>query len=152
MMDFSEFNKRFNVEEIKNMPVNVGGFTELPAGIYDVAIDKMEIKPTKAGDKLMLAVQSSILSGEYKKRKIFFNRTIRGNTSPRWSDAQAINSVMQWLAHLQTGVNIEFINFDQFAGVVTDVFQTMSANRIGITVDHVPGAFDPLKIVEVFEY
>ncbi|MCQ5258520.1 DUF669 domain-containing protein, partial [Mediterraneibacter faecis] len=51
-------------------------FQDVPDGDYEVSNDKKEIKPTKKGDKLIFSVQCSILEGNQKARKIFFNRTI----------------------------------------------------------------------------
>lgn len=52
----------------------------------------MEIKLTKAQDKLMFAVQCKIKEGEQANRMIFFNRVISGNkVSENWNDGGQSN-------------------------------------------------------------
>lgn len=55
-VDFSAFDKKVDLdalqEEVKN--ADLSSFEDVPDGTYIVGFDKMEIKPTKAKDKLML--------------------------------------------------------------------------------------------------
>ena len=62
MVDFSAFDNKVDlaalqkeVEEAKN-----SDFGDVPDGKYIVGIEKMEIKLTKAQDKLMIVVQCKI--------------------------------------------------------------------------------------------
>lgn len=95
-VDFSAFDKKVDLdalqEEVKN--ADLSSFEDVPDGTYIVGFDKMEIKPTKAKDKLMFAVQCKIKEGPHKGRLLFFNRVISGNkTSEKWNDGKAIKSV-----------------------------------------------------------
>ena len=88
-VDFSAFDKKVDLdalqEEVKN--ADLSSFEDVPDGTYIVGFDKMEIKPTKAKDKLMFAVQCKIKEGPHKGRLLFFNRVISGNkTSEKWND------------------------------------------------------------------
>lgn len=154
MVDFSAFDSKVNMEElqkdINSQPKRE--YEDVPAGTYDVSFDKMELKMTKKGDKVMFAVQANILDGDQKKRKIFFNRVISGLVSPKWTDGQAIKSVMTWLDKLETGVDTNFKTYSDFAEVILDVYQTVSSEKIGATVEYDGDAFDSMKIIEVFEY
>lgn len=154
MVDFSAFDSKVNMEElqkdINSQPKRE--YEDVPAGTYDVSFDKMELKMTKKGDKVMFAVQANILDGDQKKRKIFFNRVISGLVSPKWTDGQAIKSVMTWLDKLETGVDTNFKTYSDFAEVILDVYQTVSSEKIGATVEYDEDAFDSMKIIEVFEY
>ena len=99
-VDFSAFDKKVDLdalqEEVKN--ADLSSFEDVPDGTYIVGFDKMEIKPTKAKDKLMFAVQCKIKEGPHKGRLLFFNRVISGNkTSEKWNDGKAIKSVCTWL-------------------------------------------------------
>lgn len=104
-VDFSAFDKKVDLdalqEEVKN--ADLSSFEDVPDGTYIVGFDKMEIKPTKAKDKLMFAVQCKIKEGPHKGRLLFFNRVISGNkTSEKWNDGKAIKSVCTWLDKLET--------------------------------------------------
>ena len=115
----------------------------------------MEIKLTKAGDKLMFAVQCKIkedLQGNgQENRMIFFNRVISGNkVSENWNDGRAIKSVITWLEKLETEVVPEFINYADFADCVLDIFQEIQG-KIEMEVDYKSSAFNPISITEVFD-
>ena len=125
-------------------------FEDVPDGTYVVAIEKMEIKLTKAQDKLMFAAQFKIKEGEYANRMIFFNRVISGNTSPKWTDAQAIKSVITWLDKLETEIEPEFINYEDFSDCVLDIFQEVQ-NAVEMEVAYKGDAFNPVTINEVFD-
>ena len=94
-VDFSAFDEQVDLNALQKevQEADDSQFEDVPDGNYDVSFDKMEIKPTKKGDKLMFSVQCSILEGNQKGRKIFFNRTISGNTSQKWTNGMAIKSV-----------------------------------------------------------
>lgn len=57
------------------------GFDPLPEGWYNARMIESEIKPTKAGDGSMLAVQFEIIDGQYANRRIFNNYNIE-NKNP----------------------------------------------------------------------
>ena len=87
-VDFSAFDEQVDLNALQKevQEADDSQFEDVPDGDYDVSFDKMEIKTTKKGDKLMFSVQCSILEGNQKGRKIFFNRTISGNTSQKCSE------------------------------------------------------------------
>ena len=116
-VDFSAFDEQVDLEELQKEVQDAPetNFTDVPDGEYEVSFDNMEIKETKAKDKLMFSVQCNILDGDQKGRKIFFNRTISGNTSPKWTNAMAIKSVITWLDKLETETIPEFVNYADFA-------------------------------------
>lgn len=152
-IDFSMFDNKVDLnelqDEVNNAPDNE--FDEVPDGIYVVKIEKMEIKLTKAGDKLMFAVQCKIIEGEQENRNIFFNRVISGNkVSEKWNDGRAIKSVITWLQKLETNVVPEFINYEDFAGCVLDIFQEIQG-KVELEVDYKASNFNPITIKEVYD-
>lgn len=110
-IDYSAFDNKIDLEELQKEvdEAKETDFVDVPDDTYVVSIEKMEIKLTKAQDKLMFAAQFKIKEGKYANRMIFFNRVISGNTSPKWTDARAIKSVITWLSKLETEVEPEFI-------------------------------------------
>lgn len=152
-IDFSAFDNKVDLNELQNEVQNApdNEFQEVPDGKYIVGIEKMEIKLTKAGDKLMFAVQCKIKEGEQANRMIFFNRVISGNkVSETWNDGRAIKSVITWLEKLETEVVPEFINYADFADCVLDIFQEIQG-KIEMEVDYKSSAFNPITILEVFD-
>ena len=123
----------------------------------------MEIKTTKAGDKLMFAVQAKIKEGvdrhgdsvdtDQKNRMIFFNRVISGNKNTEtWNDGRAIKSVCTWVNELlgEDEPPVEFINYQDFADQILDVFQSIQGN-IEVDVTYTANKFNPITINEVFD-
>lgn len=154
-IDFSAFDNKVDlaalqkeVEEAKDTD-----FADVPDGDYIVSIEKMEIKLTKAQDKLMFAVQAKIKEGEQKNRMIFFNRVISGNkNSETWNDGKAIKSVCTWVNELlgEDEEPVEFVNYQDFADQILDVFQSIQ-NNIEIEVTYAADKFNPITIKEVFD-
>lgn len=152
-IDFSMFDKKVDLNELQDEVNNAPDteFDEVPDGIYVVKIEKMEIKLTKAGDKLMFAVQCKIVEGEQENRNIFFNRVISGNkVSEKWNDGRAIKSVITWLQKLETNVVPEFINYQDFADCVLDIFQEIQG-KVELEVDYKASNFNPITIKEVYD-
>ena len=156
-MNFDKFDQMVNKDDLKKQMEAAPEYDDVPAGTYMAVIDKMEIKETKSGDKLMLAVQMGItetLNAPKKqdKRKIFFNRVICGNkTSERWNDGIAIKGVISWIEKLlDEGDTIEFKNYSQFAEEVLDIYQDVCP-QISLKINYDPDAFNPIEILEVFD-
>lgn len=156
-MDFDKFDKMINNSELKKQMDAAPEFDDVPAGKYMVVIDKMEVKPTKAGDKLMFAVQMGITETldapkKQDKRKIFFNRVICGNkTTERWNDGVAIKGVISWIEELlDPEDNIEFKNYSQFAEEILDIYQDICP-QVSLKIEYDPDAFNPVSIIEVFD-
>lgn len=158
-INFSEFDNKVDlaalqkeVEEAKDTD-----FADVPDGKYIVDVEKMEIKLTKAQDKLMFAVQCKIkedLQGKgQENRMIFFNRVISGNKiSETWNDGRAIKSVCTWVNELlgEDEEPVEFVNYQDFADQILDVFQSIQ-NAVEVEVTYAASEFNPITINEVFD-
>lgn len=151
-IDFSAFDNKVNLDELQKEveAADASAFEDVPDGTYIVGFEKMEIKLTNAKDKLMFAVQCKIKEGEHKGRLLFFNRVISGNSSPKWTDGQAIKSVCTWLDKLETETVPEFINYEDFAGCILDIFQEVQG-RVEAEVEWSAKKFNPITIKEVFD-
>ena len=66
-VDFSAFDEQVDLNELQKevQEADDSQFDDVPDGTYEVSFDKMEIKQTKAKDKLMFSVQCSILAVSY---------------------------------------------------------------------------------------
>lgn len=156
-MDFNKFDKLVNKDELQKQMNAAPEFDDVPKGTYMAVVDKMEVKTTKAGDKLMFAVQMGITDTidapkKQNKRKIFFNRVICGNkNSERWNDGVAIKGVISWIEKLlDEGDSIEFKSYSQFADEVLDIYQDVCP-EIEVKIEYDPDAFNPITIVEAFD-
>lgn len=156
-VDFNKFDQMVDQKELKKQMDAAPEYDDVPKGTYMVVIDKMEVKPTKTGDKLMFAVQLGITETidapkKQDKRKVFFNRVICGNkTTERWNDGVAIKGVVSWVEKLlDEGDKIEFKNYSQFAEEVLDIYQDICP-QIALKIKYDPDGFNPVEIVEVFD-
>lgn len=156
-MDFGKFDSLVNKDQLKKQMDAAPEYDDVPKGEYICNIDKMEIKPTKAGDKLMFAVQMGIIEmvnapKKQDKRKIFFNRVICGNkTTDKWNDGVAIKGVISWVEKLlDAGDTIEFLNYTQFAAEILDIYQDVCPN-ITVKVQYDPDNFNPIAIDDVYD-
>lgn len=155
-VDFSAFDAKMD-PNLQNDVKNAKEYEDVPNGDYIVSVDKMEVKTTKAGDKLMFAVQMSIKENSdgsksnQKGRKIFFNRVISGNrVSESWNDGKAIKSVITWLDKLGTDLIPEFVNYSDFAELVLDIFQEIQG-KVELDVTYKASDFNPVSINEVYD-
>lgn len=157
-VDFSKFDEAVNSDELKK-EINEAPeqeFDEVSAGRYIVAIESMEVKPTKKGDKLMFAVGARIKETVEAPKKqdnrcIFFNRVISGNRSTeKWNDGRAIKGVLTWLSEI-VDHDVEFKSYSNFAAEVESIFKDEVEDAIEIEIDYDPEAFNPISIVEVYD-
>ena len=150
-IDFDQINRSVDLEglrkDVENASENgTGDFPTIPAGKYEVALVSLEIKGTKKDNRPMLAVSFKILSGEYKNQRLFMNRVIYGTKD----DGRMIKSAVGWLNTLDSGVDVAFQDYKQFADLVMDVAEAIDG-KIEYAVEYDDSQFNSIKITEVFD-
>ena len=150
-IDFDKINRSVDLEglrkDVENASENgTGDFPTIPAGKYEVALVSLEIKGTKKDNRPMLAVSFKILSGEYKNQRLFMNRVIYGTKD----DGRMIKSAVGWLNTLDSGVDVAFQDYKQFADLVMDVAEAIDGN-LEYAVEYDDSQFNSIKIVEIFD-
>ncbi len=150
-IDFDKINRSVDLEglrkDVENASENgTGDFPTIPAGKYEVALVSLEIKGTKKDNRPMLAVSFKILSGEYKNQRLFMNRVIYGTKD----DGRMIKSAVGWLNTLDSGVDVAFQDYKQFADLVMDVAEAIDG-KIEYAVEYDDSQFNSIKITEVFD-
>lgn len=150
-IDFDKINKSVDLEglrrDVENASANgTGEFPTVPAGKYEVGLVSLEIKGTKKDNRPMLAASFKILSGEYKNQRLFMNRVIYGTKD----DGRMITSAVGWLNTLESGVDVAFHDYKQFAELVMDVAEAIDGN-LEYAVEYDDSQFNSIKIVEIFD-
>lgn len=145
-MDFSKFDKQVDIEglkkDIKDAEQNTGDFKEVPLGSYEVKITKLELAESKKGDP-MVKVWFKIVSGEYKGSTLFLNQVI--------THGFQIHIVDNLLRSLESGLEIDFDSYSQYAELLMDVFEAIDGNfEYGLKYGENKG-FKTFEIYEVFE-
>ena len=150
-IDFDKIDKSVDLKglrkDVEEASANgTGDFPTIPAGKYEVALVSLEIKGTKKDNRPMLAVSFKILSGEYKNQRLFMNRVIYGTKD----DGRMIKSAVGWLNTLESGVDVAFHDYKQFAELVMDVAEAIDGN-LEYAVEYDDSQFNSIKIVEIFD-
>jgi hypothetical protein len=89
------------------------GFTPLPEGVYRIAVESAECKPTKAGDGEYLSLVFQVLDGQYKGRKLFDKWNYRNKSSAAVAIAKATCSAF----HKSAGLD-RMLKTNEFAGKI----------------------------------
>ena len=136
-IDFDKIDRSVDLKglqaDVEDAKKNGGGdFPTIPAGKYEVKLESMEIKGTKADpNRPMLAVSFKILSGEF-------------------NDKNMIASAMGFLEKLDSGVPVSFTSYKQFSQLVLDVAEAIDGN-LEYAVDYDDSRFNSITVEEVFE-
>jgi hypothetical protein len=149
-MDFSKFNKAVDLEALKKDIQEAeenggnGDYKEVPVGTYEVKIEKMELKESKKGDP-MLSVWFKILNGEYEGSMIFMNQVI--------TQGFQIHICNTFLRSLDTGLDIVFDDFEQYANLIMDVHEKVDSEKLEFALNYgkTDKGFSTFEITEVFE-
>lgn len=145
---FAKFNAQVDLEgmkaDIKEASANNTDFTEVPHGTYEVAIDKMEqVMTKKAPARPMLSIWFKILEGEYKGQRIFMNQLLTGGFP--------IHIASEFLRSLDSGVEVEFEDYVQFANLILDVFEAVEGKKEYALKKEDNKGYDKFTIEQVFD-
>ena len=145
---FEKFNKLIDIEglkqDMKDLERKNSEFEEVPLGKYEVAIDRMEIKETKNGDKLMLSIVFRIVEGNYKGRLIFYNQVIMNHVGYEFA--------IRMLISLKSGLEMTHKNCVELAELVSKI-QDVVKDKYEYLLDYNENnrKFKTYSIVEVYE-
>ena len=122
---FERFNEQFDLAGLKSdieaAASNSGDFVEVPDGSYEVKVSKIELGQTGEKSKNpgmpMMKVWFDILAGDFKGQKIFCNQML--------TSGFGIHKANELLDSLESGVPVQFENFDQYHAVMEEVFKAI---------------------------
>lgn len=148
MSIYEKFNNSFDLaglkEDIEAASANDGDYEKLPYDDYEVKIDRLEIGETKSGNPKVVC-WFKVVAGPYKGRLIFMNQTIAKGVQ--------IKIANQFLDSLESGVDIEFEDFVQYASMleaIKDILDTEGAEYQLHFSENEKG-YDTFKIVQKFD-
>ena len=147
MSIFAKFNQEMDKDLIQQEinEASANSFEDVPVGKYEVAVTRLEVKPTKNGDKVMITCTFKILDGQYKGRLIFFNQVIMTGFQ--------IHMANQFLRSLDTGEEIEFKDYDQYSDMVKAIDKVIQVSELeyGLEYSKSDKGYDQYKITDVYE-
>lgn len=131
-------------EDVKTAAENGGSYKEVPFGDYEVAIDKLELTASKAGDPMVSVWFKVVSEGEYKGSRIFMNQVVKQGFQ--------IHIVNEFLRSLDSGIDITFDTYKQYGNLLMDVFEAVNGNlEFALKYSEGKGGFAKYEITEVFE-
>lgn len=144
---WEEFDKNLDVkgmqEDIKSAQENTFEQKDVPLGQYEIAINKLELGVSKNNDP-MFKGWFKILNGEYKGQMLFMNQVITLGFQ--------IHNVNEFLRSLDTGIEIVFETYSQYAGLIEEVKKAIDEAKLEYGIDYgEKNGFKTFKITDVFE-
>ena len=129
--------------DIKEAQENNKEFEKVQHGEYEVSLDKLELKATKKGDP-MVSAWFTILEGKYKKSKLFMNQVI--------TQGFQIHIVNTFLKSIDPELNIEFVDYKQYADLLLDIAEFCDENKLEFVLKYEDNkGYDKFTITDVFE-
>lgn len=144
---FTKFDREFDIKGLKEELVSVGTgeglFRDVPSGVYEIKLEKMECVESKSG-KPMLTCWMKILSGEFKNSRLFMNQVL--NT------AFGLHNANEFLRSLQSGIEVEFQGYSNYHGMVLDIHEAINGKyEYYVEYGETSRGFKTFKITEVLE-
>lgn len=131
-------------KDIEEAQANNKEFEKVPYGDYEVRLEKLELKPTKQDKKPMVSAWFTILNGKYKNNKLFMNQVV--------TQGFQIHIVNQFLKSMGTDLNIEFVNYQQYADLLLDIAEAVDEDKLEFALKYEDNkGYDKFTITEVFE-
>lgn len=139
---------RKDIEDARN---NKPSFDKPEDGKYEVTIDNMEPKLSKAG-KPMLSIQFRVIAGPLSNQCIFYNQTFftkDGAPSPF-----LIGNAITMLESLDIGPKVTYESISQFGDLITELFEQYQKDPLEYEIMLKTNAKNPdfqdMTITEVF--
>lgn len=152
-MDFSKFDKTVDIEGLKKDVQEAqenggtGEYKQVPVGTYEVKVSKMELTESKKGDP-MVSIWFKILNGEYKGSLIFYNKVVYGTSN----DGFMIHSNNEFLRSLDSGIDVEFESYSQYAQLLLDIHEAIDGTlEYALEYGENKQGFKTYEITEVYE-
>jgi hypothetical protein len=145
---WDEFDEKIDTEGLKKdaeeaAKNGAGDFKEVPEGNYEVEVNKLELKKSKKGDP-MLSIWFKILDGECKGSIIFYNQVM--------SQGFGIHNANEMLRSLDSGIDIEFVNFKKYHQMLLDVLEAVEGSlEYELKYGKNNKGFNTYEIVNVFD-
>ena len=126
-------------KDIEEAQANNKEFEKVPYGDYEV-----ELKPTKTDKKPMVSAWFTILNGKYKNNKLFMNQVV--------TQGFQLHIMNQFLKSLGTDLNVEFVNYQQYADLLLDIAEAVDEDKLEFALKYEDNkGYDKFTITEVFE-
>lgn len=150
-IDFEKFQQQFPADKmakaVEEAEENGGGYDKISDGEYRCKVEKMELKESRKGVP-MCSIMFRIVAGDFKKHCLFYNRVLAGTKN----DGFMIKGCNDFLDSLDSGIDVEFKNWEQYNNLILDIFEAITADKLEYTVSvENDGDYSNLEIVDIIE-
>lgn len=144
---FDKWNKAVDLDGLKKDMASAeqgnGDYVDVPVGTYEVKLAKAELKASKKTQDPMVSMWFKVIAGDYKGQTIFMNQIV--------TQGFQLNIVNNFLRSMGTDVEIEFVDYKQYADMLLDVAEACEGLEFALEYDENAKGFKTFKIVEVFD-
>ena len=153
-MDFEKFDEMVDLEGLKadiaaaSNGSNSSDRKDVPHGMYEVAIEKLELTTTKTSGKPMVTCWFRVLSeGEYLGQMIFMNQVVS-----QGFQIHIANEFLRSIADAPDAPKITFESYSQYAQLIMDVAEYIDGKfEYALHYGQNPKGYDTFEIEEIFE-
>lgn len=150
-IDFEKFQQQFPADKmakaVEEAKENGGISDKIPDGEYRCKVEKMELKESRKGVP-MCSIMFRIVAGDFKKHCLFYNRVLAGTKN----DGFMIKGCNDFLDSLDSGIDVEFKNWEQYNNLILDIFEEITADKLEYTVSvENDGDYSNLEIVDIID-
>lgn len=145
--NFDEFDAQFDSESLKKDLADVeagnGERKEVPHGVYEVKITKLELTKSKTSGQPMVSCWFKIIAGEYENQLIFMNQVLKTGFG--------LHKCNEFLRSI-TSLPVTFETFKQYSLLLMDIMEEVEKKReyqLNYNVDK--KGYNTFKIEKVFE-
>lgn len=145
---WDKFDKAIDLEGLKKdaeeSAKNGGGnYKEVPAGNYEVAITKLELRESSKGDPMM-SVWFKILAGDFEGSYLFMNQVL--------TSGFGLHTAKEFLKSLDVSDEVEFVSFSQFGNMLMDMMEKIDEDKLEYAIEYgeTKKGFKTFKVTEVF--
>lgn len=144
---FDKWNKAVDLDGLKKDMANAAQdqkeYVDVPAGLYEVKLTKAELKASKTSHNPMVSMWFKVIAGDYKGQTIFMNQIV--------TQGFQLNIVNEFLRSLDTGIDIEFVDYKQYSEMLLDVAEACESLEFALDYGENAKGYKTFKITEVFE-
>lgn len=154
-MDFEKFDSMVDLDGLKkdvaDAETNVSGsYVDVPHGVYEVAVEKLELVETKKTGKPMVTCWMKVVSdGEYKGQRIFMNQVVDQGFKIHIAN-EFVRSLLPTDHKLRN--SIKFESYSQYSELLMDVAEAIDgAFEYGLDYGQNNKGFDTFAITDIFD-
>ena len=148
----SEIDTEGLQKDVEEAAKNGGNFKEVPDGIYEVAVEQMELKASKKGDP-MVSIWFKIVAGDYKDSRIFYNQVVQNGTGIHFNNELLRSMGLDTVSSIESRGGKLFQTYKQYANLLMDCAEEIESANLTFQLNYGTGnkGFHTYSIEDIFE-